>query len=121
MVEAFLSGITESFLRHILSSLEDVLDDESLIRVMQELISYSEREYFGPVVKMLQYLPKVELAEMAESLVNLTALRRKVSNEAETVGGPIDVAIVSKADGFKWVKKKSIRRSSVRGFHNDLR
>ncbi len=43
---------------------------------------------------------------MAESLVNLTAFKRKVSDDTETVGGPIDVAIISKADGFIWVKRK---------------
>jgi hypothetical protein len=26
--------------------------------------------------------------------------------EAETVGGPIDVAIISKGDGFIWIKRK---------------
>ena len=26
--------------------------------------------------------------------------------DAETVGGPIDVAVISKADGFIWIKRK---------------
>ena len=26
--------------------------------------------------------------------------------QAETVGGPVDVAIISKADGFVWIKRK---------------
>jgi hypothetical protein len=43
---------------------------------------------------------------MAESLVNLTKFRRRVSTERETVGGPIDVAIITKGDGFVWVKRK---------------
>ena len=43
---------------------------------------------------------------MAEALVNLTSFKRKVSEEAETVGGPIDVAVISKGDGFIWVKRK---------------
>ncbi len=51
-------------------------------------------------------LPKSELASMAESLVNLTSLKRKVSLQAETVGGAVDVAVVSKRDGFVWIKKK---------------
>jgi hypothetical protein len=42
---------------------------------------------------------------MAESLVNLTSLKRKVSLQAETVGGAVDVAVVSKRDGFVWIKK----------------
>jgi hypothetical protein len=43
---------------------------------------------------------------MAESLVNLTSFKRKFSRDAETVGGPIDVAVISKADGFVWIKRK---------------
>jgi hypothetical protein len=51
-------------------------------------------------------LPKDELAAMAESLVNLTSFKRKVTMESETVGGPIDVAVISKGDGFIWIKRK---------------
>lgn len=56
--------------------------------------------------QMIEFLPKDELGYMAESLVNMTAFKRKVSNDSETVGGPIDVAIISKGDGFIWVKRK---------------
>lgn len=43
---------------------------------------------------------------MAEALVNLTSTKRKVTAEQETVGGPIDVAVISKNDGFVWVRRK---------------
>jgi len=43
---------------------------------------------------------------MAESLVSLTSFKRKVTMESETVGGPIDVAVISKGDGFIWIKRK---------------
>lgn len=43
---------------------------------------------------------------MAESLIHSTSLKRKVSNDLESVGGDIDVAIISKSDGFIWKKKK---------------
>jgi hypothetical protein len=65
------------------------------------------RQYWWlPIVQVVSVLPKDELASMAESLVNLTALKRKVSLSAETVGGPIDVAIISKGEGFVWAKRK---------------
>jgi hypothetical protein len=51
-------------------------------------------------------LPKEELAGMAESLVSLTSFKRRVSHDPETVGGPIDVAVISKGDGFIWIKEK---------------
>jgi hypothetical protein len=43
---------------------------------------------------------------MAEALVSLTSLKRRVTTDAETVGGPTDVALISKGDGFIWIKRK---------------
>jgi hypothetical protein len=59
-----------------------------------------------PIINIVGMLPKNELAEMAESLVNLTSFKRRVTPEAETVGGPIDVAVISRGDGFIWIKRK---------------
>lgn len=65
------------------------------------------RERFvSPIVDMAMSLPKDELANLAESLVSLTSLQRRVSRELETVGGAIDVAVISKGDGFVWIKRK---------------
>jgi hypothetical protein len=63
-------------------------------------------KFIGPVISVVSMLPKDELAAMAESLVNLTSFKRKVTLESETVGGPIDVAVISKGDGFVWIKRK---------------
>ncbi|MFH4550141.1 hypothetical protein [Vibrio alginolyticus] len=68
--------------------------------------SFVRDSYIMRVVNMLKHLPKNEMAYMAESLINLTAFKRKVSNDSDTVGGPIDVAVISKGDGFVWVKRK---------------
>jgi len=62
--------------------------------------------FSGPITAVVQSLPKDELAAMAESLVNLTSFKRKVSLDQETVGGPIDVAVISKGDGLIWIKRK---------------
>lgn len=43
---------------------------------------------------------------MAETLINLTSFKRRISIGAETVGGPIDVAVITKGDGFVWIKRK---------------
>lgn len=55
---------------------------------------------------MVEFMPKPELATMAEALVNLTSLKRRVSRGMETVGGPIDVAVISQSEGFVWIKRK---------------
>lgn len=65
-----------------------------------------QEEYVSPILDAVAMLPKDELGAMAEALVNLTSFKRKVSVEAETVGGPIDVAVISRGDGFVWIKRK---------------
>ena len=71
-----------------------------------DLEAYIKSEQIAPVVDTVVSLPKNELAEMAETLVNLTSFRQRVSPDAETVGGPVDVAIISRGDGFIWIKRK---------------
>ena len=64
------------------------------------------QEHWGPIIEIVSVLPKDELGAMAEALVNLTKFQRRVSQEPETVGGPIDVVVITKGDGFIWVKRK---------------
>jgi len=70
--------------------------------------SFQKTEFRDPVFDIVDSLPKSNLAEMAEALVNLTALRQQVSTARQTVGGPTDVALITKTDGFVWIKKKQI-------------
>ncbi len=72
-------------------------------RVQEEI----SEKYSGPFMAAVAALPRHDLAAMAEALVNLTAFRAHASaNQKETVAGPIDVAVLSKGDGFVWVKRK---------------
>ena len=75
-----------------------------------------------PIMSIVGSLPKEELAEMAETLVNLTSFKRRVTPEAETVGGPIDVAVISKGDGLVWIKRKHyfVPELNPRYFGRDL-
>lgn len=47
-----------------------------------------------------------ELANMAETLVNLTSFKRHITDSLETVGGPVDVLVISKGDGPIWINRK---------------
>jgi hypothetical protein len=71
------------------------------------LEDYRQVQFIGPVIDSVASLPKDELAAMAESLVNLTAFKRRMTSvETDTVALPIDVAVISKGDGFIWIKRK---------------
>jgi len=75
-------------------------------RFLEQSATVRRRRFVAPIMDIVELLPKEELADMAEALVNLTALKRRVSLDAETVGGPIDVAVISKGDGMIWIKRK---------------
>jgi uncharacterized protein (UPF0305 family) len=68
---------------------------------------YTAKSNVSPILSGVSMLPPEDLAMMAETLVNLTSFKRKISaNQMETVGGPTDVAVITKGDGFVWIKKK---------------
>jgi hypothetical protein len=54
----------------------------------------------------LIHVPKDELASVARSLVNLNSFKKRMSMSLETVGGAVDVAVISKGDGFIWIDRK---------------
>jgi hypothetical protein len=114
-----LSEIFHEYPKAIVDSIETMSDDEKsslkkqfqpqsdvLVERISTYIDNYRASNTGPIINVVISLPKTELAAMAESLVNLTSLKQKVSLQAETVGGPVDVAVISKRDGFVWIKKK---------------
>ena len=104
---AEVTGLTEKRRRTIVSKLEQV-NKGILDKYREDLKQHSYNEHIRPVIRAVSLLPKEELAEMAETLVSLISFKKRMSvDAAETVGGPIDVAVISKADGFVWIKRKS--------------
>ncbi len=69
---------------------------------VEALKAQSEQNLKGVV----DHLSKKELADVAYSLVELTSRKRRYSSDPETVGGPIDVAIMTRNEGFIWVRRK---------------
>ena len=67
---------------------------------------YIQNEYIEPLVDTVAFLSKEDLAELVESLVKMTCLKRRITKDNETVGGPVDVAVITKGDGFIWMKRK---------------
>jgi len=72
---------------------------------LKNLTSERKARFVDPITTVVSTLPEEKLASMAEALVNITSFKKKVSLESETVGEPIDVGVISKSDGFKWVNK----------------
>lgn len=66
-------------------------------------IRYESR---SEIEKIVQFMPKSEMAHMAQALVNLTSIKHRISSGIATVGGPIDVAVISRSEGFVWIEQK---------------
>lgn len=58
------------------------------------------QDFIDPILETTSMLEKDELASMAQTLVNMVSFRKRVTLELETVGGDIDVAIITRAKGF---------------------
>jgi hypothetical protein len=133
-VDPFYNDMTESYFSQLLDKYGEIFVDKikgykdsekdkfkkNMKKVGKEMLreyrrglkDYRNENYANPVVNVVSMLPKEELAAMAESLVSLTSFKRKVTLD-QTVGGPIDVAIISKGDGFIWIKRKHYFKSEL--------
>lgn len=131
VMQTFLFGINDSFIndigkelpRQIQSEINNIDDSffaenkkqsvqQELSRItsniINQIVQKAQQQYLLPITQSVATLPIEELALLAESMINITSLRRKVALDSNigTVGGPIDVAIISKCDGFIWLKRK---------------
>lgn len=68
---------------------------------------YQHGHYIEPLLGVVRSLPKEELADMAEALVNLTTFKQRVTRTTESVAPPVDVAVITKGDGFVWMRRKN--------------
>lgn len=135
MVHRFMDGVDRSYLLYLDGAMRDALrglakgiidvhvkaDDAEKKKIREEVekviasqvkelqanaTQWRRTRFVDPILNAVDVLPKDELASLAEALVDLTSIKRRVSTERETVGGPIDVAVISKGDGFIWIKRK---------------
>ena len=129
VIDTYLAGMNEDLRTEISNNMSYILDaatqsmgdasgtgtqmrmlrqyNEALLKQFDEsLYDYSFRNYMQPVKNALRFLSKDEMTNLAESLIKFTSLRRRISDDFETVREPVDVAVISKHGGFVWVKRK---------------
>lgn len=58
-------------------------------------------------------MPIIDALELAEFLVQTTVMYYRFKPGHATVGGPIEVAAITKHEGFKWVSRKHFYRSEL--------
>ncbi len=129
MVETFLVGAAPSiwgharisFARFAKKACSDVLtkingtiqpsDLETIVNAAQTAFEGEWRAnvsetHYDPLLQVVSSLTPEELSELAETLVMLESLKEKVTSRTQSVGGPVDVAVITKAEGLVWIKRK---------------
>lgn len=115
LAETFFAGSLTRLKEHLSTLLGDDHEAKEAISPAIDVILNEFRDVVMPdhlkrsgaqLADIVRAMPKQELASLAESLVHITSLKRKFSAGAESVGGPIDVAMITRAEGFVWVKRK---------------
>ena len=118
-VQTFIRAYNKQFLTAAHERLDAVLDEvdlddpegeqrtkfhEALSADFEDL---SWESFVRPMLDTVESLPRADMARMAESLVGVQALRAASSDQQPTVGGPIDVVLITRADGVQWVRRKN--------------
>ncbi len=107
-----IDGINDSVDKPTIDIVKDKIEEikeegTNLIEDYNKFMVGYKEDNLNDILDACRSLPKDEMASMAESLVHITSLKRKYTyGEVESVGGAIDVAVISKGDGFVWIKRK---------------
>jgi hypothetical protein len=70
-------------------------------------------DHYRPLCNVIAELSVPDMAALAESLIELQSLKERLTEPTESVAGPIDVAAISKHDGFVWIERKHYFRPEL--------
>ena len=134
IMEALLTGIDPYFYRNVCLqaenmfneitsqiSFEHLLEDDSeeinaiinkvkssdLIRQFKQYGDHIRETERRQWLKALHDYSLQDMAQLAENLIAMTSFDRHMKFSPEGVGGPIDLAVITKNNGFTWLNRKS--------------
>ena len=130
VILTFCKGISNRFINYIPQKVESIINSKidalpdtftidqknalktslssSKAEIASAINTTIQNDNVKPILDSVQLIPLPEMGFLAESLVNITSLKRTfaIDGNQQTVGGPTDVAVMSKVDGFVWIKRK---------------
>jgi len=75
---------------------------EAFYRMIRE---YQQEVFINPILRVLEIAGRKELGDTARDLVGLNIFKKRIMAQKETVGGAVDVAVISRDGGFQWAAK----------------
>jgi hypothetical protein len=70
------------------------------------MAEYQQEAYIDPILRVIEIANKQEIADTARELVALNIFKKRIMAKRQTVGGAIDVAVISRDGGFVWVQRQ---------------
>lgn len=75
-------------------------------RCYDAISQFQQEAYIEPILSVVEVSARQDLAEMAHDLVHLNIFKKRIMAQKQTVGGAIDVAVISRDKGFTWFKRQ---------------
>ena len=103
----FQTLIEDLLTQNLLDSLIGKIDYPAIRQEVADLIRESGKEHLRQHLKAIKQFDLQKMACLAENLIKATELHRKITFRQEGVGGLIDLAVITREDGFQWLNRKS--------------
>ena len=94
--------------QEIMDEINRVDLDEFQDPYRDKILEYIEEANVSSLVESVASFNIDDLSNMAESLISITNLQRHITSAEESVGGLVDVAVITRSEGFTWIKRKNI-------------
>lgn len=120
IINAIEFGIQDKRIAPIYKQFQNLIDEVLLQAMMSRKIDFASiRDEIKELIaeggknqlhKKLNAVAEYDLQKMAclaENLIKATELHRKITFQQEEVGGLVDLAVITKNDGFQWLNRKS--------------
>ena len=103
----FQTLIEDLLTQNLLDSLIGKIDYPAIRQEVADLIRESGKEHLHQHLEAIKQFDLQKMACLAENLIKATELHRKITFRQEGVGGLIDLAVITREDGFQWLNRKS--------------
>ena len=103
----FQTLIEDLLTQNLLDSLIGKIDYPAIRQEVTDLIRESGQEHLRKHLEAIKQFDLQKMACLAENLIKATELHRKITFRQEGVGGLIDLAVITRENGFQWLNRKS--------------
>lgn len=83
------------------------INREHFASKVKEMIQENKKRHYSQLLELIKNYNLNDMAALAENMIKATELHRKITFQQENVGGLVDLALITRNDGFQWLNRKS--------------